>query len=500
MRRRTFVEAGLGALLAGATLSRGALAGVYAGLMSVDADLPALTRDNREQVLPRTTVQELADAVRGNLLLPGNAGYDVARQVLNPDIDKHPALIVQPSGTADVISAVQFARDNNLLVAVKCGGHSYAGKSTINGGLMLDLSTYRNTRVARADQRAFVTGGCLLGHLDHESMAHGMVTTAGTVSHTGVGGLATAGGFGRLGRRFGLSLDNIVAANVVAADGRLYHASADENPDLYWGVRGGGGNFGVVTNFEFALHPMSRTVIGGNIVYPFSRAREVMDVYAEYSPVAPDDLYLDLVMVRPPGGKDGVAILDVCYSGPPEGYERAMRPFTALGAPLANQVKPVDYVALQRSGDTTDPRATGTYMKGGFISELPQKLVDTAIEGLEADPNRSSLLVFQHAGGAISRVPADATAFAHRYASHNMLPMVAWPAGADRSAHVRFLKQYWASLKPFTHGFYSVEVDEHSRGEMNQNYQGNYPRLAKIKHRYDPENIFRLNANITPAA
>ncbi|MEJ2177389.1 MAG: BBE domain-containing protein, partial [Gammaproteobacteria bacterium] len=258
--------------------------------------------------------------------------------------------------------------------------------------------------------------------------------------------------------------------------------------------------FGVVTNFEFQLHPMARTVIGGAIVFPMSKAREVLEVYADYSPRCPNELYTDFVGVYPFGEKPGVAILEICWSGDPAGYEKAIRPYLDAAEPIVNQVKAIDYVSLQRSGDSSDARSWATYLKGGFIEGFKPGLIDTILEGMEPHPDRTTVMYFQHSGGAINELPSDATAFPHRYATHNMIPMVSWRPDAPRDEHVRYVKNLWSQLQPFTYGFYTVEVDDgHDRKAMNQNYQGNYARLAAIKKQYDPENMFRLNANITPA-
>ena len=255
--------------------------------------------------LARAAVAELTDALRGRLLLPGMEGYDTARRVLNYSIDKHPALIAQCTGAADVQYAVDFARSYDLLLAVKCGGHSFSGKGTCDGGLMIDLSRLRGARVNPAMRTAWVDGGSLLGQMDHETAAFGLVTTAGTVSHTGIGGLTLGGGYGRLGRRFGLTLDNVKGVEIVTADGQFRRANAMENPDLYWAVRGGGGNYGVVTSFEMQLHPFNRNVIAGRLVFPLPRARDVLEVYAEFTEDAPRELYADYMIVAPPGRERG---------------------------------------------------------------------------------------------------------------------------------------------------------------------------------------------------
>ena len=261
--------------------------------MGVNADINAVTGDGAEVTLQRAAVKELGDSLRGNLVLPGHDVYEEARRVLNPTINRYPALIVQPKGLADIKDAVDFARESNLLVAVKCGGHSFSGKSTCDGGMMIDLSMFRSVRVDPKRRIANVSGGSLLGDMDHDTMRFGLVTTAGTVSHTGIGGLTLGGGFGRVARRFGLALDNVLSLDVVTADGKVLRADPHENSELYWGLRGGGGNFGIVTNFDFQLHPMDREVIGGTVVFPMSEAKSVLNFYADYAANAPDDVALD---------------------------------------------------------------------------------------------------------------------------------------------------------------------------------------------------------------
>ena len=498
MNRRHFCQSSIAAVVA-ASLSGGqAFASVLQALTQVTSNINAVTGNGGDVVLEKAAVQELSDSLRGNLLLTGSDAYDKARRVLNPSIDKYPALVVQPSGVADIQNAVTFARERELLLAVKCGGHSFSGKSTCDGGMQIDLSHVRGARIDPQTRTAYVEGGSHLADLDHEAMAQGLVTTAGTVSHTGVGGLTLGGGFGRVGRRFGLAVDNVKAVDIVTADGQLRHASAAENPDLYWGVRGGGGNFGVVTSFEFALHPMQRTIVGGEAVFPIERMKDVLKLYAEMSANAPDDLYVDYYMFDPPAA-DGFVMIHVCYSGPEGKADSVLAPLKKLGEPLNNTIKATDYVAIQQSFDNAEPRTGGDYMKSGFTSEINESLINAIADYFEPHPERLSWLFFQHSGGAIGRIDPDATAFAHRYASHALGAVATWNPGADPAPHFAYVRQYWKELEPHTRGFYTNEVSDEAQTVVNANYQGNFERLLKVKDEYDPTNLFRLNANIRRA-
>ena len=495
MNRRNFIHSAVAAGVVSALPFRLTMA----ELTAVTGELSAVTGAGADIAIEKAAVQELSDSLSGNLLLPGNANYDIARRVLNRGIDRHPALIVQPSGATDIQNAVNFARERELLLAIKCGGHSYSGKSTCDGGMQIDLSTYRHARVDPKSRTAYIAGGSLLSELDRESMALGLVTTAGTVSHTGVGGLTLGGGFGRLARRFGLALDNVKGFDIVTADGAFQHASADENPDLYWALRGGGGNFGVVTSFEFQLHEMQRQVIGGEIVFPLDRAREIIRFYAEFSLNAPDDLYCDGYMSKTMTGEgDGVG-MHVCYSGPASKAEQVLAPIRALGKPAFDSVGPVDYVDIQRSWDNTDPRNEGQYMKGGFINKFPAELADKLVDGFEGAPGRNTTLYFQQSGGAIGRVAADATAFAHRKSEANALIFVSWPLENDATPHIKYIRKYWSDVESYSDGWYTNEVTDESQLMQHANYQGNFKRLLKVKKQYDPTNLFRLNANINPS-
>jgi hypothetical protein len=497
MNRRTFVQRSLAAAVS-ASLSARSLGAILSPSRAVDADIDAVTGDGASVTLKRAAVQELGESLRGNLLLPGHSAYDDARRVLNASISKYPALIVQPRGVADIRKAVDFARGSSLLVAVKCGGHSHSGKSTCDGGMMIDLSLMRGVRVDPEARVAYVSGGSLLGDMDHETMSFGLVTSAGTVSHTGVAGLTLGGGFGRVARRFGLSLDNVRAVDVVTADGQLRHASAEENADLYWGVRGGGGNFGVVTMFEFELHPMQREVVGGNIVFPFSQARQLLDFYADYEASAPGELFLCMGLQNGPEGR--AVSFNTCFSGSIRDAQRVYDKVRKAGTPLRDTLRAVDYVALQRAGDVDDPRAIGTYTKSGFSAGLSPAFIDTVMTGFPEQPGGSSVFFLYHCGGAINRVAADATAFPHRDITLCPLLAVSWPIDSDASRQVAWLREYWASIEPHIEGFYTNDLIDETQQQVDENYLGNYPRLVTLKNKYDPTNLFRLNANVIPRA
>lgn len=497
MKRRDFLNSGL--LAAAASISSLRAAYAVVGTSQV-ADLAAITGDGREITLRGADIRDLAAKMRGPLLIAGDNGYDKARLVLNPSFDKHPALIAQPTGAADVQAAVNFARANNLLVAVKCGGHSASGQSTCDRGMQIDLSNMRGVQVNPGTRRAWVEGGTLLGQVDHECLAHGLVTPLGTVSHTGVGGLTLGGGFGRLARKLGLAIDNLESMDVVTADGQLRHASAKENPELFWGLRGGGGNFGVVTNFEFRLHPMQREVIAGEVTFPMERARDALRVFADYAASAPDELYFDPALILPPGGRPGYVSLEVCYSGPLKNAEAALAPIRKLGTPATDDIKVKDYLLVQRGNDMDDSRSLGTYLKGGFISQVPDKLVSAIVDGIPGNPKRMTVLFFQHCGGASSRKPEGSTAFAQRDSLANMMAVTGWRQGAeDPAEHIQAARNYWSTLEPFTRGFYVNDLPrEATAKDINANYRGNYQRLVALKKKYDPTNLFRLNANIQP--
>jgi hypothetical protein len=499
MDRRRFIRSSLSAAVAASIPGTQALA---ASLLhtptSVPADIEAITGEGTEVTLPQAAVQELSDSLKGRLLLPGSQAYDEARTVLNPSFDRHPALVVQPTGSADVQYAVDFARDNSLLLAVKCGGHSASGKSSCDKGLQIDLSQLRNARVDRAAKTARIAGGSLLGELDHEAMSHGLVTTAGSVSHTGVGGLTLGGGFGRLGRRFGLSIDNVLEMDIVTPDGKLRSVGPQNDPDLYWALRGGGGNFGVVTSFLFQLHEMQRDVVTGYIAYPLSEAKQILRFYAEYSEKMPDEMGMGAGVGSRLGQEPRVGIYFV-WSGDPARAESYVEPLRKAGTVEFESVQSMDYVAVQRSGDIDDTRAFTGYMKSGFIDTISEDLIDNLIDNFAAHPDRATRFGFGQSGGAIGRVGRTDTAFSHREANFNLLSFVSWKTGDEGEEHVKYINSHWSNVEPFTTGFYVNDHFDQPQEQVNRTYRENFPRLLKIKQKYDRTNLFRLNANIRSA-
>ena len=498
MDRRYFIRSSLATAVAASMPGTQSLA---ASLLhtptSVPGDINAITGDGAEITLQQAAVQELSDSLKGKLLLPDSAAYDEARSLLQPIYDKHPAFVVQPTGAADVQNAVDFARDNSLLLAVKCGGHAAAGFSSCDKGMQIDLSQLRNARVDRAAKTARIAGGSLLGELDHEAMSHGLVTTAGTVSHTGVGGLTLGGGFGRLARRFGLSIDNVLEMDVVTPDGKLRRASADENPDLYWALRGGVGNFGVVTSFLFQLHEMQRDVITGYFAYPMTEAKQVLNFYAEHSATLPDEMNMGAGLGARLGKEPGAAI-NFVWCGDPAEADKYIEPLRKAGTVVSNSVSSMDYVAVQRSGDIDDTRAFTGHFKSGFVGSISSSLIDAIVDNFEAHPDRGGRVGLGQMGGAIGRPGNSETAFASRDAQYILMSFVGWDTKNDGAEHLKYVNAHWSNVHPFTDGFYVNDYFDQTQDMVNDTYGENFQRLLKLKQQYDPTNLFRLNANIKP--
>ncbi len=458
--------------------------------------IPALTLDGKEIELERQAVDELAGRLPGRLLLSDHADYDKARAIWNGMHDKRPALIAQCRSTEDVRHAVTFARERELLVAVRGGGHSWPGKSVCDRGLMIDLSPMNEVRVEPGPRRAFAGGGALLYMLDTRSLEHGLVTTAGVVSHTGVGGLTLGGGFGRLNRKYGLTIDNLMSAEVVTADGTIHTASEQQEPELFWGLRGGGGNFGVVTRFEYQLHPFKRNLLSGMIVWPIEQARQVLEFYGGWYEGLSDELYVGPAMLTMPD-KTSVLAMEVVYNGDPAAGEKELAPLRKIGKPADDGIKVQDYMVMQTQEDGALAPGIRSYVKNGMVAKVTPALIDAMIESFRPDPR---LAFFTHtAGGAVKRVDELATAFPHRNAETMVIVAGFWNNPAEDETVIEATRAWFRALEPHTGGYYSNIEYERPNAEAGS-YGPAYRRLQKVKAQYDPRNLFRLNNNVQPAA
>lgn len=497
MKRRSFCGAALATVTATSLPFARLLAAADA---PIAADVPAIGMTGKQIVLPRSDLTDLRARLRGQLLLAGDEGYDAARRVWNGSFDRKPALIVRCAGAADVVQAVNFGRTHELLVAVRGGGHSISGQSTCDGGLMIDLAPLNGVRVDPIAQRARVSGGAKLGDFDREAQAFGLATTAGTVSHTGVAGLTLGGGFGRIGRKYGLACDNLLSVDVVTADGKFVKASDEENADLFWGLRGGGGNFGVVTSFEYQLHLVGPVLLGGVLIYPATQAKEVLEFYDGFIAEAPDEVYVDTTLITRPDGKK-VLILDTTYCGSIDAGERALKPLREFRKPLVDTIAPTPYIKLQSGLDDAFAYGRHYYVKAGYIRKLPPDLIGTMIECFMSSTLPVTPVLTAHTGGAISRVRENATAVSHRDARHSLLVAGAWADSSGDEAHLKWARSSWKLLEPFTRGFYANDNNaDIPERRVLENYGSNYDRLAVLKTKYDPTNLFRMNANVKPKA
>jgi FAD/FMN-containing dehydrogenase len=463
------------------------------------------TTYDRPPALGAATLAELAQSVRGELLTPDSDGYDEARSIWNAAHDRRPALIMRCRGVADVIRGVQFARSEDLPLAVRGGGHSIPGFSTVDGGVVLDLSGMTSVRVDPQARRAVAEAGSLWQHVDHETQSFGLAVTGGLVSTTGIAGFTLGGGIGWLVRRCGLTADNLVGADVVTADGQLLRASADEHPDLFWALRGGGGNFGVVTSFEYALHEVGPTVHAGAVFYPGEHARTILEGYREACANAPDELSTVVnLTTAPPApflpesvhGKPVVAVLGM-WSGPLADGDRHTAAIRGLAPVVADLFGPMPYVAMQSLIDGLYPRGLHNYFRSAFLPELDEPRVSSLLRSYRDVPNALTEMHIHHLGGAMSRVPAGDTAFATRDQEF-VLNAVARTPDATGFAAVRDWAR--AATDAMGGGMYVNFTGEAGADQVRGSYPtGTYERLVAVKDRYDPANVFRLNQNVKPS-
>jgi FAD/FMN-containing dehydrogenase len=496
MLRREFLSAT--AAVAALLPARHLFATQLAQLEKAGGELLARTLSGGETVLRAADVEALATRVRGAIVLPGQPAYDGARHVWNGMYDKRPALIVRCSGAADVREAVNFAREHQLLTAVRGGGHSFSGKSTCDGGIVIDLSSFDAVTVDPLARTARVDGGALLGQLDHETRAFGLATTTGTVSHTGAAGLTLGGGFGRLCRHYGLACDNLRSVDVVTADGRFLRASDSENPDLFWGLRGGGGNFGVATSFEYRLHLMNPIILGGEIGWPADQMAEAFRFYVDFTRTAPDELNIDAFAVTPPGATP-MFVVEACWSADHARGEQVLAPLRAFGKPAFDKIGPMEYVKIQQGADAINAIGQRYYAKSAFLPELSAGTQENLREAfLAAPPGRRYDIIMSDVSGAVARVAPDATAFPNRGGRYWLALMAIWTDPAEDEGRIAVVREAWKPIEPHTDGFYTNLVSDVSDAKIRSNYGRNYDRLVTVKTRYDPTNQFRLNANVLP--
>jgi FAD/FMN-containing dehydrogenase len=456
-------------------------------------------------VVDRSAVARLRDEFAGQIVEPADPDYDAARAVWNGMVDRYPALVARCEATSDVISAVRFAREQDLVVAVRGGGHSMGGFSTCDGGIVIDTSRMHGARVDPDRRVARVKGGSLLGELDHEAQRFGMACPVGVVSHTGVAGLTLGGGMGRLQRKYGFTIDNLLSVDLVTADGREITVDEEENADLFWGMRGAGANFGVVTSFEFRMHPVGPMLSRWLAAYPIDRAAEIAARFGEFAVTGPDEV-MPTLLLRTAGSEDPwpelvgrpIVVLGAVHCGALEDVERDLRPLR-LEDPLSESLGPESYLTIQSLGDEANAWGKRVYTKGGFVDEITEKVMDVCVEQIATAPGPCNI-GFWAQGGAIARVPEEATAFMGRHAAMWVGAEAMWEDPGQDDAFREWGRRAWDALTPFTTtGHYVNDVVETGEGIVKAIYgPQKYERLVELKRSYDPDNLFRLNQNIRP--
>jgi len=434
---------------------------------------------------------------RGSVFRDGDSEYDAARRIWNASIDKHPGLIARCSGLADVIDAVRFARENGLLVAIRGGGHNVGGRALCDGGLVIDLSRMKGIYVDPKARRARVQPGVLLGELDRETHVFGLTVPVGVVSKTGVAGLTLGGGVGWLARKYGLTCDNVISFEMVTADGEVLQVSADDHPDLFWALRGGGGNFGVVTSFEYRLHPV-KMILGGLVVHPRDSARDLLRVYRTLTQSAPDELAAYAALLHTPDGMPAAAVA-VCYCGDLAEGERLIAPLRSFGTPLMDAIQPMPFPVMQTVFDAAVPDGHHNYWKSAFLRELSDEAIDVIVRyANEATSPLTAVLVEQY-GGAASRVGQHETAFAQRQTQYDLGILSQWTDPAESERHVKWARDFWEAMSGYGSGAYLLNfLGEESDATIKAAFGANYDRLVEVKTKYDPTNFFRVNQNIQP--
>ena len=440
----------------------------------------------------------LAAAMRGPVLTAADRGYDAVRKVWNGMIDRRPAAIARCTGAADVIAAVAFARDAGLPIAVRGGGHSFPGYSVCDSGVLIDLQLMKSIRVEPAARRARAEGGVLWAEYDRETEAFGLASTGGMISHTGIAGLTLGGGFGVLCRKFGLAVDNLISADIVTADGKLRTVSATQEPDLFWAIRGGGGNFGIVTSFEYQLHQVG-PMLAGLIAYPLLQAPQVLRGLHEVMSSAPDELMVTGALLTTPEGHKAVVVVP-CYVGDPAEGERVIAPLKKLGTVAMEKVGVMPYTVVQKLFDESAVPGRRFYLRSNYLETIGDTLIETLTGCFAATPSPLNAIVIPSVGGAVSRVAPEATAYYHRQAPYVMSLVNCWLDPSEDQPNIEWVRTTWTALTPhLPRRVYVNELQEEGADRVRDAYGPAFSRLAAIKRQYDPDNIFRLNQNIPPA-
>jgi len=460
------------------------------------------------EIMLDDAVQALNGTFAGTLIGSGDGGYESARRVWNGMVDRRPAMIARCAGEDDVVAALAFARERGLPVAVRGGGHNVAGNAVCDGGVVIDLSGLKEIVVDPQRRSAAVAPGVLLGELDRATQAFGLATPTGNVSMTGVAGLTLGGGLGWIARKHGPACDNLLSARVVTAGGECVTASAEENPDLLWGLRGGGGNFGVATSFEYRLHSVGPQVIAGGVLHAFSDAPDVFRFFADFVATAPDELSVTASTFRASPGMptapemhgELVTMLAVCWVGEPADGERALRPLRSFGRPLADLVAPMPYTTLQSGSDAAYPSGQRNYWKSHYVDEISDAVIATLIEHAPRMTSPQSSFYFQHLGGAISRPGIDTAAFGHRDAVFDFAMLTVWQDPAEDAEHLTWARDFAAAMQPHATGVYVNNLGVEGADRVRAAYApATYERLVALKDVYDPNNVFRLNQNVAPS-
>ncbi|CAN5182172.1 FAD-binding oxidoreductase [soil metagenome] len=456
---------------------------------------------NTENLTPVNQLADITEALQselhGTILMEGNAEYEKARKIWNGMIDRKPLLIVRCTTTEDIQHAVKFARKNNLLISVRGGGHNVSGSAVCDAGIMIDLSLMRTINVFAEEKFAVVEMGATWGDFDKATQQYGLATTGGLITTTGVAGLTLGGGVGWLVRKCGLSCDNLMEAEVVTADGTVCKASLTENPDLLWGIRGGGGNFGIVTSIKMQLHEV-HTVLGGMILYSREKAKEVIRFYREFIKTAPNELTLYAGLLTSPDGLPVVALVG-CYCGNVEEGEAVFKPLRAFETPLADLIQPLPYVQMQSLLDEAFPHGNRYYWKSGFLKEVSDEVIDILISQMAENPSPYSATLIEYYGGAASRAPEGGTSYPHREFQPDLVIISNWPDKQDDEKNINWTRNIWDALQPYlSHKVYVNTLGLEGEARVKEAYGENYERLAKLKRKYDPDNLFRMNQNILP--